>query len=363
MIRIAVFLLLFVVLLGCSSRGNPEYLPQATGRPGDMIIVIDSTQWKGPLGTALKKVFNAEVQGLPREETLFDVIHVHPSQKIELLAQVRNLIYVFTLDEQKPGSITIMRGLTPESIDRIRSDTSYYVSTAEDLNAKGQKVMYLFGQNEKALIHHIREHARDMVEFFNKAERERLGKSLFKTNATKNITEFLKKEHQFSMRLPYGYKLADQQKDFIWFRQIEMEVDKDIFVTWKPYESQYQMLPDSLIEWRDETARKYLFGDPENPISYLMTETEVPFNPVRAKQVEINGHYTMEIKGLWRTNNKSMGGPFVGYSLVDEQNGLLYYFEGFTYSPSKSQREIIRELETILWTFQTSHDLGIPKSD
>jgi hypothetical protein len=64
------------------------------------------------------------------------------------------------------------------------------------------------------------------------------------------------------------------------------------------------------------------------------------------------------MRGLWRTNNLTMGGPFVSYAFVDEPLGMLYYVEGFTFSPSKDQREIIRELETIIHTFKTSSELA-----
>ena len=56
-----------------------------------------------------------------------------------------------------------------------------------------------------------------------------------------------------------------------------------------------------------------------------------------------------------------MGGPFVSYAMVDEANGKFYYVEGFTFSPSKDQREIMRELETILSTFRTSAELVTQK--
>ena len=68
--------------------------------------------------------------------------------------------------------------------------------------------------------------------------------------------------------------LLTKQDDFIWLRQIESNRDKDVFITWKPYTSEYQLLPDSVIEWRDAVAKKYLYEDPENPISYLVTEKE-----------------------------------------------------------------------------------------
>ena len=353
MIRLIHILLLLPVLLSaCDRKRNAEYLPRATGNPGDIIVIIDTAQWRGPLGNKLREVLQAEVQGLPREETYFNLIPAHPSAKIELLTQIRNLLYVFTLDENTPGSRAIARNFTPESLETIRSDTSFYNTTERDVYSRGQVVMYLFGENEQELIQHLTEHAGSIVGFFNNVERERLEQTILNTRATSELTEFLQKDYNFSLRFPFGYQVADQQKDFVWFRKIETQIDKNIFIGMKPYESEYQMLPDSLIAWRDRIAREYLFGDPANPVSYLLTEQEVPFIPVRARQTQVNGQYAMEIRGLWRTNNKSMGGPFVGVSLVDQESGMLYYIEGFAYSPSKAQRETMRELEAIIHTFR-----------
>jgi Domain of unknown function (DUF4837) len=63
------------------------------------------------------------------------------------------------------------------------------------------------------------------------------------------------------------------------------------------------------------------------------------------------------MRGLWKTNTSTMGGPFVSYALVDEAAGQFYYIEGFLYSPGKEQRPMMRELETILYTFKTSDQL------
>src|SRR5690606_32504770 len=116
---------------------------------------------------------------------------------------------------------------------------------------------------------------------------------------------------------------------------------------------------DSIIAWRDNIAKRYLFEDPDSKYTHLVTETSIPWKPVITQTVEFNGRYAVEIRGLWRTNNKTMGGPFVGYTIVDEITGYLYYIEGFTYSPGKDQREIIRELEAILWTFQSNANSGL----
>lgn len=356
--RIILFILLFASVVACNNKNerNPAYLPKATGKPGDIILIMDSVQWRGELGSELRKIFRKEVPGLPQKEPMFNLIWVHPS-RLKLLTQIRNLVYVFTLDQETMGSKILRRDFTAETLGRIKSDTSFYRFTRQNEYAKGQEVMYLFGDTEKNLIHHLRLADEQIVNHFNTVERKRVEANLYGTKSTQGVASFLKKEHGIELRVPVGYLLADKQPDFIWLRQIEAEKDKDIFITWKPYESEYQLLPDSIVAWRDATARKYLFEDPENPISYLVTERE-NFDVI-SRQVNLNKHFAMQIRALWRTNNLSMGGPYVGYALVDQPRGRLYYLEGFAYAPGTDKREIMRELETILGTFKTSEDLGI----
>ena len=348
------FFVLFA--FSCSKQErDAEYLPKATGKPGDIILVMDSVQWRGELGKEVRNIFQATVPGLPQEEPMFNLIWVHPA-RMRLLTQIRNLVYVFTLDQATVGSKVLRKDFTPETLEKIKSDTSFYRFTRKDEYAKGQEVMYLFGDTERNLISHLQKNRQNIIDHFNEVERQRLEANMFKTKSTLGVTAFLRKEQGIELRVPIGYVVADKANDFIWLRQIEANKDKDIFITWKPYTSEYQLLPDSVIEWRDQVARKYLFEDPENPISYLVTERE-NFD-ISAKQVMLNKHFAMEIRALWKTNTQTMGGPYLGYALVDQPKGRLYYIEGFAYAPGRDKREIIRELETILWTFRTSEDLA-----
>lgn len=356
--RLIVGIFLLIMTCACGKKGklDSKYLPKATGKPGDVILIMDSVQWRGELGTELRKIFRAEVPGLPQPEPMFKLIWVHPA-RLKLLTQIRNLVYVFTLDQATEGTTRLLRDFTPETLDKIKNDTGFYRFTRKDEYAKGQEVMYLFGNTQENLIRHLRKDGQQIIDYFNEAEQKRLQKNLFATKSTQGVTAFLRKEQNAEIRIPFGYALADKQNDFVWLRQMEAERDKDIFITWKPYESEYQLLPDSIVAWRDAVAKKYLYEDPENPVSYLVTE-KVHFN-VTARQVKLNNHFAMEIRALWKTNNNSMGGPYVGYALVDQAKSRLYYIEGFAYAPGKDKREIIRELETILGTFRTSDDLRV----
>lgn len=355
--RITLVLLIALAAVSCNSdKKSTEYLPAATGKPGDILLIIDSVQWNGPLGEELRNILYAQVPGLPREEPTFNVIRIHPGKKLNVITQIRNMMYVFTLDQFTPGARKIREGFSQQTLDKIRTDTSFYMSIVKDEYARGQEVMYLYGDTEENLVRHLRQNGKTIADHFNNLERHRVQERLRKVKTTQGISTMLKNEWQCQLRVPVGYKLADKTDDFIWLRSMEAEVDKNIFLSRRPYESEYQLLPDSLIAWRDSVAQKYLFGDPADPISYVVTERNLSFRPVQARQVKIGDHFAMELRGLWRTNNKTMGGPFLSYTLVDSRKGMLYYIEGFVFSPGKAQREIMREMEAVLWTFKTSEE-------
>lgn len=344
-----------IVSFQCSSDKNEAYLQKANGKAGDVLLVMDSVQWRGELGKEVRRIFQAEVPGLPQAEPMFNVLWVHPSKGFTMLTKMRNLVYVFTMDQDTQGSRIIRDQFSEETLKRINADTTFTLTTQSNEYARGQEVMYLMHRTEEGLIRYLQTHRQNIIDYFNRTERQRISREILGTRSTQGVADFLREEQQIELRVPVGYRLADKTGDFVWLRNMTAETDKDIFVTWKPYESEYQLLPDSLIAWRNETCKKYLYEDPARPETFLLTEEENA--KVTARQMRLNNHFAMEIRGLWRSNVYTMGGPFLGYALVDEPRGILYYIEGFAYAPGKDKREMMRELETILWTFKTSAEL------
>ena len=109
---------------------------------------------------------------------------------------------------------------------------------------------------------------------------------------------------------------------------------------------------DSLLSLRTEVSKPYILYKPEDPESYLLTETD-NFDVTR-REINFKGRYAVDLKGLWKINKYYMGGPFISYTMVDESKNRLYYIEGFLFSPGKPQRDHMRELDTILKTFKIS---------
>ena len=55
-----------------------------------------------------------------------------------------------------------------------------------------------------------------------------------------------------------------------------------------------------------------------------------------------------ELRGLWRTENAFMGGPFLSYTVLDEKRNRVVTAEGFVFAPSLDKRNYVRELEAII---------------
>lgn len=347
-----------LIFFSCSKKSEKS-LPSASGGPGDMYLIMDSTQWQGALGDVMDSLFNMEMKGLPRKESSFRARWIDPRKLNFVLRQGRNLVFVMTLDQKTLGARQIRNMFTPESIEKIKTDPTTFNRVTKNVFAKNQEVMYLFSATEEQLIKDLRKNGTRLVSHFNQAERDRLTTSLFKAGRVKGVTELLQKNFQCELKVPFGYQLVQEEKDFLWVRQVNPKDDKDIFIARKKYVSPEQFSRDSLIAFRNDICQKYIFEDPERSDTYLVTETSIPYKPVLLEQISFRNQFAMEMRGLWRTNNLTMGGPFLSYAMVDEGTGMLYYIEGFTFSPGRNQREIMRELETILYSFRTSKELTV----
>lgn len=331
------------------NRGKPE----AIGLPGRINIIITPELKNSSVGRMLDSLLTAELEVTPRDESLFNIKFVAPDEINRSHKSMRNLIVAFSFSDRSADAGKVKSLITTASLEKIKSDTSMFVITQSDTWARGQEVMYLFSDSPEQLAIKIRKNSARLVSFFNEKEKERLKKGMLRSNANKDLAERIKSKLGFRIRIPFGYQLADQQENFLWLRQINSFDDKDIWIARKKFTSLDDFQQLRMIQFRNEICKKYLFEDPEKPDTYLVTETTVSYKPVVTRTVNFNGKYAVEMKGLWKTNIPSMGGPFIGYALVDEAKGYFYYIEGFVFSPSKPQREILRELDVILHSFST----------
>lgn len=340
---------------GKSKGENPNNnaaLPAARGKTGEIIVVMDTAQWSGEVGEALRSVYSAELPGTLRGERMFSVRKAHATQLNNILKQHKNLVFVVSLERKSAATERLKSFFPPEGLQQIRQDSSLFYQIVPNLFASGQMVVFLFGQTDRQLANHLRANRRKLQDIFAEAERKRITQGLSKLRAKDRLEERIANTHRIRLLVPRGFEFVkeevsrDKKTGFLWVRMPDAEVDKSLVLAYKPYDSEKQFHPDSLIAWRNAICKAHLYGDPEKPNSYVITE---PLEPPFFRESTVDGKYAKEMRGLWRTNTATMGGVFISYSFADPKTGRLFYYEGFAYAPSRNnKREIIRELEAIL---------------
>ncbi|MCH7400653.1 DUF4837 family protein [Belliella kenyensis] len=345
-------LVLITISISISSCDNSEESknankPKARGAIGEIILAIDSTKWQGPVGDALKEIFQADVKGLIREESMFTVRRVDPRAVTGILKQATNVVYVTTFDDRSSASQRINALFSKESKEKAASDPSLYMLRSADEHAIGQELIYLFGKNDETLIQNLQANKNKIQNLFHVRERERLEKLILgrKSGAARVAGEKL----GLNIQVPTSYQVAKSEDDFLWLRQPTPRSDRadiSLFFYEMDYTSEEQVFPEEIIKLREKIAKAHLYSDPDNRNSYLTIEKVDP-TPTFTN-FNIKGNYAVELRGGWKTANLSMGGSFMSYTIVDTEKGKLYYMEGFVYFPSQNHREAIREIETLL---------------
>jgi ribosomal protein S21 len=342
-------LLLGTLLISCSSEGSNSNStkPKARGSIGEIILVIDSAKYAGPVGDALKDIFEADLPGMVRSESKFKVNTVDPRAMTRMLKMSTNLIYVTTFDDKGSSSQVINAQFSKESKEKALNDPSLYSLRVEDEYAVGQEVLYLFGNTEEQLVKNLKKNGDRLQNLFEVRERGRLEKIIL---ARKNTAANAEAEKNLGIQInvPASYQVAKSVPNFLWVRQptpTANRADISLFFHVEDYVSEEQTFPENILKIRDSVARNHIFGDPDDPTSYVVTEKQIV--PAFRNMV-INDNFTTEIRASWKTNNISMGGSYLGYLMVDEKKGKLYYIEGFVFYPNEVHRDALREIETIL---------------
>ncbi len=345
-ITIFIFISLFVGTACEVEESSGRLLGPASGTPGEIIVVMDSIQWQGELGEALREALETDVPGVSRSEPMFTVRYIEPSRFNSVLQKAANLIFVATLDSKTEGGRIVRNFMTK---NYIQEHPDKFIISQKDIYASGQNALYLFSASEKELAQHIRDNKEVIRSFFNKKEIERLKKKLYRNGEQKKVEEYLANKYGYTIRIPAGYQIAADDSAFFWLRK-PGPYDLSVFITYKPYHSEEQLSDAGLIAFRDSITFVKIFEDPADPATY--TRVDTTHNDTMFKTIDFNGHYARTMRGIWYSNTKTLGGAFTSIVVLDEKAGRLYLIDGFVIAPNKDKSASLRELETIISTFK-----------
>lgn len=314
-------------------KGASALLPSATGKPYEILVVMDRNLWNGPSGEALKGVLTSDIPGLPQAEPQFDVSYTTPGQFDNILKPVRNILIAEVSDIYSAPKFSYSRNNWSD----------------------GQMILYVKSPDQEQLLEFINNNAQTIVNFFNSAELNRMVKLLQK-NYNRAAQDTLIERMGISAQIPGELKKSKVSNDFFWASNGAYKGRMDFVVYTVPYTDAAQFDPENLIIMRDSVMKANIPGGREG--SYMSTQTLFP--PV-FRPLTVNGKYCAEIRALWEMKGDMMGGPFISHTVLDEPNQRLVTAEVFVYAPEQDKRNLLRRLEASLYTLKLPQDNQLPE--
>ncbi|MBQ8968398.1 MAG: DUF4837 family protein [Bacteroidaceae bacterium] len=317
------------VLMVVSCKDGHLAMPQASGRPYEVLVVMDPVAWEAPEGRALFDVLDTNVPGLPQPERSFYISQVAPEDMNRTLSIFRNIIEVHI----DPTQFTTTR------MKFVRNEY-----------AEGQVVLYINSDSPQSFAQHVTEHRQDIIDFFTKMEINRLCKDL-ERRYSKLTYDLVKEIFGCEWHAPEELKNFKRGKDFLWTTNNTATGMVSIVMYSYPYEGPETFNKQYVLHKRDSVMRVNLPGS--EPDMYVQTDTA--FTEVRP--IVVHHKYAMEARGLWYMRNDAMGGPFVSHSRVDTENNRVIVVEGFVFAPEKMKRGLMRRMEGSLYMLRLPEEL------
>lgn len=328
------FLCSVLLLTNCT---KDQILPTASGRPYEVLVVLDNNTWEAPAGRALFDILDTDVPCLPQSERSFHITQIEPKDMSANFSIFRNIIQV--------------------NIDKTQYSRTGMRFTRNKF-AMDQIVLTINSPSLEDFQQFCIDHKQEVIDFLTRSEMNRLINEL--------EVKYSKVTHDLAWNIftcrfyaPKELVCYKKGKQFFWTSNNTASGLENICMYSYPYEGPKTFNKEYMVAKRDSVMKANLPG--EKPGMYMKTDSLCTI----VKPINVHNNFAMEMRGLWYMENDCMGGPYVSHSRVDTETNRVIVVEGFVYAPEKMKRGLIRRLEGSLYTLQlpaeqqTLIDMGV----
>ncbi len=316
-----------VVLPSCFNKKAENRKDRSVGGTSEILFVTQNDeQWNGVMGQAVRDFFEEEQYGLPQPEKTFRVAHLNVNALNDMFKKHRNLII---------GEIV------PDLPNPI-------IESQDDWTSAPQYAMRIKARDAESWVKVFDGKKDELKAIFAKNERARF-MDFFRPMANAQIMETLRNTYGFTMTVPDGYYTAVNKDYFTWLRREEADKSFGLIIWQLPYKDTDDFSDVKIIKRCDSVMKKYIPGPADG--SFMTLDKEF-VKPVFSVVPDFPALYAVEMRGMWKTEGEFMAGPYVAYTFVNPQSNRITTAMGFIYYPNKAKRDLLRQVETVLWSLK-----------
>jgi len=327
--------LLLVIFYSCDNDvKSDDFKTDSSGMRGEVLIFMDDFYWQREAGHEIQKYFNRNLHGTPQAESILEIRN-YPLKNFNRHHKAnRNIIYV-KIDKAQP---------------------KFHYQILKDKWVRNQLYVEIKSPSVEEFLSFIQTNGNSIVELFLLEERKRVA-TYFNSLKSEPAIKKIEENHKLQITFPKDFKIGENKTDFVWATNERMvtrqgrtfDLQQGFFIYYYPYVSDSAFYLEKLIEKRNNVLKKHVKGSTD--AVYMTTQMMRGYQP-KADTVSLNGKFAIEIRGQYRMENDFMGGPFISLTTLDEKNNRVITVEGYVFAPNSPKRELIRDLEAILYSLE-----------
>lgn len=324
------FSFLVAGLYACNSsqNGNETTKPDSVGSTAEVLVVLQNPQqWSSPIGTVIKKYFQAPIYGLPQPEPLFRLLHVDLGSFSYIFKTQRNILMVKIDPKAKPD-----------------------IKIVKDVWAVPQLVFYVTAPSEQDFADVFKDHHDFFIQEFMKSERQRI-LNFFRSSLDPKAMQKVQNSFGFTLNIPAGFYVAKTDPGFMWIRHETAKSSQGIMIISEPYTDTAQFSRESILTRIQKYQKKYIPGPSQG--SYMSLDRKYII-PRYSHITNFPTKYAAKITGLWRVEHDFMGGPFISYTFFDSKSNQIVTLFGYVYYPNHKKRDLLMQVESLLYSINLS---------
>ena len=305
-------------------RNTKALLPNVSGKAGEVIVVIDRDNWEGNLGNAVRDLLACDCPYLAQKEPLFTLSNVTPTGFADLFKVHRNIL-IFNIDAQNQEKNVLYRNdvwARPQCVIQVNA-------------ADSEEAQVLLAENAERITASIEQAERDRIIANSKLYEEA------------GLAEVVKEMIGGSPHFSTGYKLKKKTDNFIWIADEKQYTNQGVFIYKYPAAETENFTVENIIAHRNAILQENVPGMFDNT---WMTTSD--FVTPSVEFIKFRGHQFAQTRGFWEVHNDFMGGPFVSHSFYGEGAREIIVLEGWVYAPRYDKRQYLRQVESILYSFE-----------
>ena len=323
--RVLILLGCVLALVSCKSGNNKRLLPNVSGKAGEIVVVIDRDNWEGNIGNAFREILSGDTPYLAQREPLFTLANVPPGSFNNMFKMHRNIL-ILNIDPQNQKTGMIYR---------------------KDEWAHPQSIAQLDAWDEAGALEILSGEGAVLAEFFEQAERDRIiANSILYEEVP--LQQPVKELTGGILHFPSGYKLRKVTDSFVWIADEKQYTNQTVLIYRYPVDGDSGVFDiDHIIAKRNQIMKANVPGMFEG--TYMTTSQAIP---PTTRPLRYRGRDFMETRGFWEVEGDFMGGPFVSHSFYSPDGADIIVLEAFVYAPKYDKRQYLRQVESILYSFE-----------